>query len=85
MEDLPQPPSPQIVMEMGTGGCDDIEADGVCGEGIVTVFVVWEVGEDLLAPLARGGGCKPFIRWIAPWFLRRLGMSKGTRPKEVLV
>jgi hypothetical protein len=37
MDDLPHPPSPQMVMEMGTGGCDPIEAEGVCGGGILGV------------------------------------------------
>lgn len=42
MEDLPHPPSPQMVMEMGTGGWEETEAEGVCG-GIFgsVVGVVW--------------------------------------------
>lgn len=28
MDDLPQPPSPQIVMEMGTGGCVGVVMTG---------------------------------------------------------
>lgn len=32
MDDLPHPPSPQMVMEIGTGGWEAVEAEGVCGE-----------------------------------------------------
>lgn len=38
MEDLPAPPSPQMVMEMGTGGCEG--ADGEMGEETMVVVVV---------------------------------------------
>jgi hypothetical protein len=38
MDDLPQPPSPQMVMEMGMGGCDASDAEGVCGDFILAVL-----------------------------------------------
>jgi hypothetical protein len=39
MEDLPQPPSPQMVMEMGTGGWEASEAEGVWGNFILKVVL----------------------------------------------
>jgi hypothetical protein len=54
MDDLPQPPSPQMVMEMGMGGCDASDAEGVCGDFILAVLV----GEPGLRCLVYGeGGC----------------------------